>query len=68
MGRPKASIKLICKTADCINKSVVYRRSGSVSESFYCKKCGQPLSRYHGSLVTKQDQKAKQDLKQFGVL
>lgn len=68
MGRVKASIKLICKTPDCINKSVVYRRSGAVAENFYCKKCGQPLSKFVGPLITKQNEKAKSDLKEFGLL
>lgn len=64
----KSSLKLICKTEGCINKSIVYRRVGSEPETFYCKKCEQPLVKYTGPLIVKQDQKAKSDLKEFGLL
>lgn len=61
------AIKLVCVNPDCINKSEVWRKYTTNPEWCTCRKCGSTLRRVGNKKHIKQDQKAKNELKEFGL-
>jgi hypothetical protein len=59
-------IKLVCNNESCINKSIVYRRFDRLKE-YRCKLCDWLLvvAKQSGTYDIRQDQKAKEQLKEF---
>ena len=66
MPGSKGSIRMICSNPQCINKSVVFRKYGS--DKTDCNACGSKLIKAKNSLAEKQDEKAKRELREFGVI
>lgn len=61
------AIKMICKNPNCPYKGIVYRKFDVMRDQI-CKNCKQPLSTVLPDSYKKlRDNKAKDDLKSFGL-
>ena len=56
-------IRFICPNESCINKSIVFRKPGTVN---VCKACDSTLIRVQNNKDVKQDEKAKRELRILG--
>ena len=66
MASTRETMKMICPNTACINKSVVFRKFDIFNHNV-CKKCNTPLVLAKSIRSVKQDQKAKQELRELDV-